>query len=132
LILGLNRYIRQSELNLNNKWRFPVYLLFIQNSTDAKSISDSVAVADVIPDLSTILPGFINAWDRRTTLYKNITAGLFSDTLLNERYAYFEFKIKNNIGLLPLGWSLSDSARRNISEQVNAINTNTSILTRLK
>jgi len=132
LILGLNRYIRQSELNLNNKWRFPVYLLFIQNSTDAKSISDSVAVADVIPDLSTILPGFINAWDRRTTLYKNITAGLFSDTLLNERYAYFEYKIKNNIGLLPLGWSLSDSARRNISEQVNAIKTNTSILTRLK
>jgi hypothetical protein len=84
------------------------------NSTDAKSISDSVAVADVLPDLTTILPGFINAWDRRTILYKNITAGLFSDTLLNGRYTYFEYRIKNNIGLLPLGWSLSDSARRNI------------------
>jgi hypothetical protein len=119
LVLGLNPFIRSAELEL--KCRLPIYILFIQNSTDAKSISDSVPAAKVLPDISTILPGFLNAWDRRTLLYKNITSKLFSDTLLNDRYKYFEIRINNSKGLLPLGWSLSDSARSNIREQVNAI-----------
>ncbi len=128
LILGLNPFIRAAEKKLNYTCRFPVYLLFIQNSTDAKSISDSVQAAKIVPDLSTILPGFLNAWDRRTILYKNITSKLFSDTLLNGRYKYFDIRINNKKGLLPLGWSLSDSARRNISEQVNAIKADIPIL----
>ena len=119
LVLGLNPFIRSAELEL--KCRLPIYIIFIQNSTDAKSISDSVPAAKVLPDISTILPGFLNAWDRRTLLYKNITSKLFSDTLLNDRYKYFEIRINNSKGLLPLGWSLSDSARSNIREQVNAI-----------
>ena len=120
LVLGLNPLIRSAELELN--CRLPIYILFIQNSTDAKGISDSVPVAKIVPDISTILPGFLNAWDRRTTLYKNITSKLFSDTLLRDRYKYFDIRINNSKGLLPLGWSLSDSARRNIREQVNSIN----------
>jgi hypothetical protein len=130
LVLGLNPLIRRSELVL--KCHLPVYILFIQNSTDAKSISDSVAATKILPDVSTILPGFLHAWDRRTILYKNITSSLFRDTLLNERYKFFEARINNKKGLLPLGWSLSDSARRNIREQVNSIKTNAPVLASLR
>ena len=128
LILGLNPFIRKAELARKNKYRFPVYLLFIQNSTDGKSISDTVSVTRIVPDLNTIMPGFLNAWDRRTVLYKNITAKLFRDTLLNDRYKYFEYKINNEKGLLPLGWYLSDAARGNIQEQVNLIKPGEGIL----
>jgi hypothetical protein len=130
LVLAINPLLRGAEINL--KCRFPVYILFIQNSTDAKSISDSVAPAKIVPDISTILPGFLNAWDRRTTLYKNITTKLFRDTLLNDRYKFFETRINNSKGLLPLGWSLSDSARRNIREQVDSIKPDAPILRYLK
>ncbi len=130
LILGLNPLIRKTEIEF--QCHLPVYILFIQNSTDAKSISDSVAVARIVPDISTILPGFLNAWDRRTFLYKNITANLFRDTLLNNRYKYFEARINNAKGLLPLGWSLSDSARRNIREQVLAIKADAPLLKSLR
>jgi len=130
LILAINPLLRGAELNL--KCRFPIYILFIQNSTDAKSISDTVATAKFIPDMTTILPGFLNAWDRRTILYKNITSKLFRDTLLNDRYKFFETPINNRKGLLPLGWSLSDSARRNIRDQVDSINANAPIIRYLK
>ncbi len=130
LVLGLNPFIRREEIRLKKK--LPVYILFIQNSTDAKTIADSVSAAHIIPDISTILPGFLNAWDRRTILYKNITANLFRDTLLNGRYKYAEIRINNAKGLLPLGWSLSDSARRNISEQVNALKANSSFFSGIK
>lgn len=130
LILALNPLIRIAEVKYRH--RIPVYLLFIQNSTDAKSISDSIGVAKIVPDLTTILPGFLNAWDRRTTVYKNITSKLFRDTLLNDRYKFFEARINNAKGLLPLGWSLSDSARRNIKEQVNLIKSDLPILVNIR
>jgi hypothetical protein len=127
LSLALEPLIRDAEQRLHKK--IPVYLLFIQNSTDGISFNDPDQKATrIVPDLSTIIPGFLNAWDRRTNTHKNISRELFNESPMKDRLRYFEIRLTNNRQLLPLGWYLSEEAKKNIIGQVNKINPNEPVL----
>jgi hypothetical protein len=121
LILSLDTLITKAEVRYGCK--IPVHLIFIQNSTDGRTFNENYdGAATILPDLSTIIPGFMNAWERRTTTHKNISRDLFSRPALANRYKFIEIRLNNNDKSLPLGWYLSDAARENIIKQVNAIN----------
>jgi hypothetical protein len=121
LILSLDTLIANAETRYGCK--IPVHLIFIQNSTDGRSFNENQEGATtILPDLSTIIPGFMNAWERRTATYKNITRDLFSGPRMNNSYKFIEIRLNNKDKILPLGWYLSDAARENIIKQVNAIN----------
>jgi hypothetical protein len=131
LSLALEPLIRDAEITLHKK--IPLYLLFIQNSTDGISLNDPDQKATrIVPDLSTIIPGFLNAWDRRTNTHKNISRELFNESPMKDRLRYFEIRLNNNRKLLPLGWYLSEEAKKNIIGQVNKITKDESVLRALK
>ncbi|HSF44637.1 MAG TPA: hypothetical protein VLA58_01460, partial [Chitinophagaceae bacterium] len=121
LILSLDTLIAKAEAHYG--YRIPVHLIVIQNSTDGRTFNENYdGATKVLPDLSTIIPGFMNAWERRTTTHKNITRDLFGSPRMNNRYKFIEIRLNNKDRSLPLGWYLSDAARENIILQVNAIN----------
>ena len=121
LILSLDTLIAKAEIRYG--WKIPVHLIFIQNSTNGRTFNENYnGATKVLPDLSTIIPGFMNAWERRTTTHKNISRDLFSGPRMNDHYKFIEIRLNNQDKSLPLGWYLSDAARENIIKQVNAIN----------
>ncbi len=70
----------------------------------------------------------MNAWERRTTTNKNITRELSESPALKSRFRYFELRLDNKDRSLPLGWYLSDAARKNIIKQVATITKDNPIL----
>ena len=121
LILSLDPLIAKAEIRYGLK--IPVHLIFIQNSTDGRTFNENYdGATEVLPDISTIIPGFMNAWERRTTTHKNFTRALFSRPRMKDHYKFIEIRLDNKDRSLPLGWYLSDAARENIIKQVNAIN----------
>jgi hypothetical protein len=77
-----------------------------------------------MPDLSTVLSGFLNAWDRRTPTVKTLSDKVFNNSDLDKYYKFLVIQLKRDIGMLPLGWYLSDSANKNIRQQVNQMDLN--------
>jgi hypothetical protein len=115
--IALTGPIRKAELQYGKKIK--THLLFIRNSSNGASVYDEdFETARLLPDLSTILPGFLNAWDRRTATYSNITKELFNEGSLRTKYHYNQVRLNNENKLLPLGWYLSDPAKKNIQQQV--------------
>jgi hypothetical protein len=127
LSLALDTLLAAAEINYG--YQLPLHILFIQNSTDGKTFDENYHRAmRILPDVSTILPGFMNAWERRTTTNKNITRELSESPALKSRFRYFELRLDNKDRSLPLGWYLSDAARKNIITQVAAITKDNPIL----
>lgn len=117
LAIALTGPMKKAEFRFGKKIR--THLLFIRNSSNGASVTDEdFETADLLPDLSTILPGFLNAWDRRTATYSNITKELFNEGSLRTKYHYSQVRLNNANKLLPLGWYLSDPAKKNIQQQV--------------
>jgi hypothetical protein len=127
--LGLALDSLISDAEVRSGYHIPLHILFIQNSTDGRTFDENYdGAAKTLPDISTIIPGFMNAWERRTTTYKNVTRDLFDKSFLKNRFRYFEIRLNNKDRSLPLGWYLSDAARNNIITQVNAITTDHPVL----
>lgn len=117
LAIALNNYIDSTERAYHKKIR--VNVLFLRNSTPGESATDArLKAVAVMPDLTTIIPGFLNAWDRRTETHVNITKELFNEGPLRARFHYIQLSLNNRNKLLPLGWYLSEDARLNIIRQV--------------
>jgi hypothetical protein len=118
LCLTLSPLIREAEMRY--KVSLPVRIVFIQNSNDGRSYDENDSgTAKILPDLTTIIPGFLNAWDRRTTSYKDITKDLFSNPSLRERFSFYDLRLNNRERSLPLGWFLSSSARKQVALQAD-------------
>jgi hypothetical protein len=120
LSLAIDTLIRNAEVRQG--FQIPLHILFIQNSTDGRTFDENYdGAAEILPDLSTIIPGFMNAWERRTTTHRNITRELFDKSSLKNRYSYFEIRLDNKDRSLPLGWYLSEAAKNNIITQAGSI-----------
>jgi len=120
LCLQLSPLVRQAEEQY--RISLPLRILFIQNSIDGKTYDgEGSGPARVIPDLTTIIPGFLNAWDRRTTTYKDITTVLFRNPSMRERFSFYELRLQNQDRSLPLGWYLSGTAIKQIKDQVDGL-----------
>lgn len=120
LSLTLDTLIRNAEIRYG--LRIPLHIIFIQNSTDGRTFNENYKGAtEIMPDLSTIIPGFMNAWERRTTTHKNITRELFDNSSWKNRYRYFEIRLDNKDRSLPLGWYLSEAAGNKIITQAGSI-----------
>jgi hypothetical protein len=118
LAIALNNLIDETELAHRKKIK--VHLLFIRNSNTGENVTDNqLRAVSVLPDLTTIIPGFLNAWDRRTETHINISKELFNEGTLRARFHYSQLSLNNRNKLLPLGWYLSEDARNNIIRQVN-------------
>jgi hypothetical protein len=118
LAIALNNHIDEAERNYRKKIK--VHLLFIRNSNTGENLSDNqLRAVAVLPDLTTIVPGFLNAWDRRTETHINISKELFNEGSLRSRFHYSQLSLNNKNKLLPLGWYLSVNARDNIIRQVS-------------
>lgn len=118
LAIALNNHIDEAERNYRKKIK--VHLLFIRNSNTGENLTDNqLRAVSVLPDLTTIIPGFLNAWDRRTETHINISKELFNEGSLRSRFHYSQLSLNNKNKLLPLGWYLSVNARENIIRQVS-------------
>jgi hypothetical protein len=110
LAIALNNLIDETELAHRKKIK--VHLLFIRNSNTGENVTDNqLRAVSVLPDLTTIIPGFLNAWDRRTETHINISKELFNEGTLRARFHYSQLSLNNRNKLLPLGWYLSEDAR---------------------
>jgi len=117
LAIALSEPVRKAELRYGKP--IQIHMLFIRNSNDGASVNDAgFDTKKILPDLTTILPGFLNAWDRRTETYANITRELFNEGALRTGYHFSSIRLDNRKRLLPLGWYLSDTAKKNILAQV--------------
>jgi hypothetical protein len=117
LAIALAEPVRKAELQYGKP--IQIHMLFIRNSNDGPTVNDAdFQTQKLLPDLSTILPGFLNAWDRRTETYANITRQLFNEGALRSGYHFSSIRLDNRNRLLPLGWYLSDTAKKNIMAQV--------------
>jgi hypothetical protein len=118
LAIALNNLIDETELVHRKKIK--VHLLFFRNSNTGENLADNqLGAVSVLPDLTTIVPGFLNAWDRRTETHINISKELFNEGSLRSRFHYSQLSLNNKNKLLPLGWYLSVNARDNIIRQVS-------------
>lgn len=150
IFASIHNEVKKAEKEL--KKDFPVYLVFIRNSEDPASIDQSISSTNlqnkslnqslkdtsqnqflnkervsafkIMPDLTTIIPGFMHAWNRKTQLYSNSIKLAMQNESMNKEFKYFEIRLDNSSKFLPLGWYLSDSAKANITHQTESINAN--------
>lgn len=105
-----------------------VYMLFIKNS----KTEDSDKIIKGIMDINVPLNAFFNAWGRGAIPTHQTTHDLINhsslDTLISHRstktediYYKIELNRKGKVHL-PLGWYLSDQARRELKAQSNSLN----------
>jgi len=127
LMVAMRPYIMEAQDSLGVS--IPVYLLFIQNSPDPRyTEKDSVKAMRTVPDVSTILSGFINSWDRRTPTFKRLSLKILNESRLKSIYGYFNISLDRDRGQLPLGWYLSDTAKQNIRAQALMLNDSLAIV----
>ncbi|MFZ9661456.1 MAG: hypothetical protein ACO29O_06205, partial [Chitinophagaceae bacterium] len=110
------------KVEKEKKIALPIYLVFIRNSGDPSTIENNTSSTRIMPDFATIIPGFMNAWNRKTQLYSNSIKLALEHHTLGDEFKYFEIRLDNSKKFLPLGWYLSDSAKAYIDLQVETIN----------
>jgi hypothetical protein len=116
LMAMMRPYLEQMQDSFNVK--LPVYLVFIQNSGVTKPhMEDSIKPATTLPDISTILNGFMNAWDRRTPTFTGLSNKVFNESQLNDSYRFYAISLNRSAYELPLGWYLSKTAQNYIWQE---------------
>ena len=131
LMVAMRPYIEEAQETFHVS--IPVYLLFIQNSSEpGTSEKDTVKAMKTIPDLSTVFSGFINSWNRRTPTFKRLSLKVLNESQLKRIYGYHNISLRRGRVQLPLGWYLSKAARDNIEKQAGDLNRSLSILKAMK
>jgi len=131
LMIAMRPYLQ--KIQDSGKVNIPVHLLFIQNSPEPKlSETDMLSPTTSLPDLSTILSGFLNSWDRRTPTFKHISDKVLNEYKLDYPYKFCNIQLKRDSVKLPLGWYLSITAKKYIAQQAQQIDLSCSVLKNLK
>ncbi|QHW00590.1 hypothetical protein [Spirosoma endbachense] len=104
------------------------YILFIQNSNTIGSLPQK---RSILQEVQIPLLAFFNAWDNGSTTRDNMFNS-FMDRFTNPRTNYLTLRLAYN-DKYPLGWFLSDSVARSISQQAkDSISLKNKELVRLK
>ncbi|GEP88495.1 hypothetical protein SAMN05660909_00955 [Chitinophaga terrae (ex Kim and Jung 2007)] len=120
LMALMRPYIEQMEDSF--KVRLPLYLVYIQNSPVTHPNSEaSLKAVTTLPDITTILTGFMNAWDRRTPTFTGLSNKVFNESKLNESYRFYSISLNRDEVQLPLGWYLSKTAHNYIWQEAGRI-----------
>ena len=88
------------------------YILFIQNSN---TIGNLPQKRSILQEVQIPLLAFFNAWDNGSTTRDNMFNS-FMDRFANPKTNYLTLRLAYN-EKYPLGWFMSDSVARNISQQ---------------